>query len=60
MGEPLVLTIDEAAASLRVSRRTLYRLIAAGRIRVIHPSPGRTLVERRELEAYVAACRRVA
>lgn len=60
MTDQLVLTIDEAAAILRVSRRTVYRLIGAGRIRVIHPTPGRTLVERREIEAYLAWCRRAA
>ncbi len=55
-----LLTIPQAAAALTIGRATLYRLIAAGRIRVVHPSPGRTAVERREIEAYLAWCRRVA
>lgn len=59
---PELLTLDELAAILRVSRRTVQRLIEAGRIRVVHPSPGRTLVTQREKDAYVASLegRRVA
>lgn len=52
-----LLTLPEVAESLRVSRRTLERLIAKGRIRVVHPSPGRTMVEARELNAYRAHIR---
>jgi excisionase family DNA binding protein len=57
-----LLTLDEVAAILRISRRSVHRLIAAGRIRVVHPSPGRTLVTQREVDAYVASLqgRRVA
>jgi len=55
-----LLTLPEVAAELRVSRRSVERLIAAGRIRPIHPVPGRTLVERRELDAYIAWARRAA
>ena len=55
-----LLTLDEVAQALRVSRRSVERLVRAGRIRVLHPVPGRTLVERRELEAYVAGVRRAA
>lgn len=54
------LTLDEAAAQLRLSRRTVERLVRAGRIRVVHPSPGRTVIEVRELDAYLAAIRRAA
>jgi excisionase family DNA binding protein len=54
------LTLPEVAAQLRVSRRSVERLVRAGRIRVVRPVPGRTLVERRELDAYCAALRRVA
>jgi excisionase family DNA binding protein len=53
-----LLTVDEAAGRLRVSRRTFYRLVDAGRIRVVHPSPGRTLVTSRELDAYLASLER--
>lgn len=55
-----LLTLDEVAQALRVSRRSVERLVSAGRIRVVHPVPGRTLIEHRELEAYRASLRRVA
>ncbi len=48
-------TVDEAAKRLRISRRSLYRLIDAGRIRVVHPTPGRTMVTDREIEAHLAS-----
>ncbi len=51
-----LLTIDEVAGKLRVSRRTVERLIAAGRIRPIHVGR-RILVTDRELDAFVAASR---
>lgn len=54
------LTLPEVADRLRVSRRTVERLIARGRIRVVHPSEGRTCVEEREVEAYQAWLRRAA
>ncbi len=63
MSEPIVLlTLPEVAARLRVSRRTVQRLVASGRLRALHPVPGRTLVSERELAAFVAslAGRRVA
>jgi excisionase family DNA binding protein len=53
-----LLTLDEVAERLRVSRRSVERLVRARRLRVLHPVPGRTLVERRELEAYIAWARR--
>ena len=46
--------LDQAAAYLTVSRRTLNRLIAAGRIRTLQVSAGRKAIEVRELEAYLA------
>ena len=52
--------LDQAAAYLTVSRRTLNRLIAAGRIRTLQVSAGRKAIEVRELEAYLASLRRVA
>ena len=55
-----LLTLDEVAVALRCSRRSVQRLVHAGRIRVVHPTPGRTCVETRELEAYRAAIRRAA
>jgi excisionase family DNA binding protein len=53
-----ILTVDEAAGRLRVSRRTLYRLVSAGRLRPIHPTPGRTVFTEREIEAYLASLER--
>ncbi len=52
-----LLTLDEVAQALRVSRRSVERLIRAGRLRVVRPVPGRTMIERRELNAYVAHIR---
>lgn len=54
MTEPL-LTIAEVAAQLTVHRRTVSRLIEAGRIRPVRPSPGRIAVTQRELDAYLAS-----
>lgn len=55
-----VLSLDDAAAYLAVSRRTLNRLIAAGRIRALQVTVGRKVVEVRELDAFIASLRRVA
>lgn len=51
-------TLDEVADKLRVSTRTVRREIAAGHIRVIHVRR-RPLVQESELEAYIAASRRM-
>ena len=55
-----LLSLDEVAQRLSLSRRTVERLQAKGWIRVVHPSPGRTCVEEREVEAYLARIRRAA
>lgn len=55
-----LLTLDAVAHRLTVSRRTVERLIAAGRIRAVHPSPGLVRVDAREVDAYLAAIRRAA
>lgn len=52
-----LLTLNEVADRLRVSRRTVEREIAAGRIRPTRVG-ARTLVTQQELEAYVAAASR--
>lgn len=51
-----LLTLDEVAERLRVSRRTIERLVSAGRIR---PSRigRRILVTDQELEAYIGSLR---
>lgn len=55
-----LLTLTELAERLTVSVSTVKRLVRAGRIRVVHPSPGRTAVEEREVAAYLASLRRAA
>jgi excisionase family DNA binding protein len=52
-----LLTLTEVAEKLRVSRRTVERLIAAGRIRPTRVGR-RVLVTDRELEAYIGSLRR--
>jgi excisionase family DNA binding protein len=52
-----LLTLDETATALRVSVRTVQRLIASGQIRPVHIGR-RTLVTEKEVEAYLAAAYR--
>ncbi len=62
MSDPIVLlTVPEAAERLRVSRRTVERLIRDGRIRPVRIGR-RVLVTEREVGAFIALCagRRVA
>lgn len=54
---PELWKLDEAADKLRVSRRTVERLIATGQIRPTRIG-SRTFISDRELEAYVAAASR--
>lgn len=49
----LTLTVDEAAAELRVSRRTLYRLIESGELPRVKIG-STTRITRAALEHYVA------
>ena len=53
----VLLTVPEVAQHLRVSTRTVERLISSGRLRVVRPSPRTVFVEERELEAYLASRR---
>ena len=55
-----LLDLDDVARELDLSRRTVERLVRAGRLRVIRPSPGSVRVERKELDAYLAHLRRAA
>lgn len=52
-----LLTLQETAARLRVSVRTIQRLIAAGHLRPTKIGR-RTLVAEREIETYLAAAYR--
>jgi excisionase family DNA binding protein len=53
----LLLTVPEVAERLRVSRRTVERLIRDGRIRSVRIGR-RVLVTEREVGAFVATCAR--
>ena len=52
-----LLTLDEAAMALRVSVRTVQRLIASGQVRPVRIGR-RTLVTETEVETYLAAAYR--
>ncbi len=54
-----LLTVTQAAEQLRVSRRTLYRLVGEGQLRPTRIR-GRTLFTEKELAAFVAAASRAA
>lgn len=49
-----VLTIDELAALAKVSRRTIERAIADGRLRVVHLSPRAVRITQQAAAAYLA------
>lgn len=50
-----LLRIAEAGRELRVSRATIYRLIAAGDLTPVHVGPNRSArIERSDLAAYIA------
>ncbi len=50
-----LLTIEETAQRLRISKRSVQTLIAQGRLRAVHPVPGRTLVPEKEVDVYIAS-----
>jgi excisionase family DNA binding protein len=52
-----LLTLDEAAAALRISVRTVHRLVASGQLRPTKIGR-RTLFRESEVEAYLAAAYR--
>lgn len=54
-----LLTLDEVAARLHVSTKTVRREIAAGRLRPVYVGR-KPLVTEREFEAYIAARRKAA
>ena len=52
--DPLLLTKREAAGLLRISVRTLEtRLIAAGRLVLVRPVPGRALIRKPDVLALI-------
>jgi excisionase family DNA binding protein len=46
-------TISEAAELLRVSRRTVFRWMARGKVNVFRPSGGTTRIPRSELKRFI-------
>lgn len=48
-----LLRVPEVAAYLNISRRQVWALIAAGRLRTIRVSPRATRVDPRDLQAFV-------
>lgn len=55
--EVLVLTLDQAAERLQVSRRTVNRLVSEGRLRPVRIGRSPRITER-ELAAFVASLER--
>jgi excisionase family DNA binding protein len=53
VGVEPVLTIDELAALAKVSRRTIERAIACGRLRVVHLSPRIVRIPQEAAAAYL-------
>ena len=48
-----LLTIREAAETIRISRATLFKLIKDGRLQVVRITPRKVLVRREELERLI-------
>jgi excisionase family DNA binding protein len=53
--DPLLLLHKEAAAMLRMSERTLNRLVHEGKIHPVDAGRGRTMFRRADIEQYVAS-----
>jgi len=51
---PLAYTLTQAAAVLNVSRGSLYRLIARGKLQVVRPLPDAPRILRTELERFIS------
>ncbi|GJM23863.1 MAG: hypothetical protein DHS20C16_02780 [Phycisphaerae bacterium] len=49
---PFLLRLDEAAEKLRISKRTLYRLLAQGEMQLVKVRAG-SRIPRDSIEAYV-------
>jgi excisionase family DNA binding protein len=54
---PNLLTVQEAAAKLRLSTRTVYSRIRSGELRVVRVSARKFLIEAHDLKLYVDSCR---
>lgn len=56
--EKLAYRINEVALALGIGRSSIYKEIAAGRLKAIKVA-GRRLILKSDLEEYLAACREV-
>lgn len=54
---PLAVTIDSAAHLLTVSRRTIYRLAATGRLRIVRITPDAPRIMQADLESFLNDCK---
>jgi hypothetical protein len=48
--EPAVLTVEQTAAYLRISRFSAFKMARDGKLPVVHPVPRRTLIVKRRLD----------
>ncbi|RID91612.1 DNA-binding protein [Gemmobacter lutimaris] len=53
MDNPVLFTVDEARAVLRIGRSLFYELVKNGRLPVVKLA-GKTLVRRDDLDAFIA------
>ncbi len=51
-----LLTVPQSAARLKVHPSTMRRIVAEGRIDVVHPSPGTVRIRADVLDAYITSC----
>ncbi|BFH76971.1 hypothetical protein TthTF19_21270 (plasmid) [Thermus thermophilus] len=49
----LLLTYQEVARALGLSRRTVFKLVAQGKLKRVHPTPRSARITRESLEAFL-------
>jgi excisionase family DNA binding protein len=54
----IAITVDDVAALLSVSRRTVYRLAEAGKLRIVRITPDSPRVLRASVDEFIASCSR--
>jgi excisionase family DNA binding protein len=54
LGPPLLLTVDQTGELTGLSRSSIYGLVRAGRLPVVHPVARATRIPREAVEAFVA------